>query len=39
MRRAIVTGANSFVGSAVIRELLAHDVFVTALCREGIVNV
>ena len=35
MKHAIVTGANSFVGSAVVRELLAHDVFVTALCREG----
>lgn len=35
MKHAIVTGANSFVGSAVVRELLAHDVSVTALCREG----
>ena len=34
MKRAIVSGANGFVGSAVIRELLAHDIEVVALVRN-----
>ena len=35
MKKAIVTGANSFVGSAVVRELLAREVEVFALVHEG----
>lgn len=35
MKHAVVTGANSFVGSAVVKELLAHKIMVTALCRIG----
>ena len=31
MKSAIVTGANSFVGSAVVKELLAHDISVCAV--------
>lgn len=35
MKKAIVTGANGFVGSALIQELLANGVEVIALDREG----
>lgn len=35
MKKAIVTGANGFVGSALIRELLSHGVEVVALDRTG----
>lgn len=34
MERVIVTGANGFVGSAVIRELIKNDVEVLALCHK-----
>lgn len=34
MEKAIVTGANGFVGSAVIRELIKNDVEVLALCHK-----
>lgn len=35
MKKAIVTGANGFVGGNLVRELLKHDVSVIALDREG----
>lgn len=35
MKRAIVTGANGFVGGAVVRELLTHGYEIYALDREG----
>ena len=34
MKKVIVTGANGFVGSAVIRELIKNDVEVLALCHK-----
>lgn len=35
MRKVIVSGANGFVGGALVRELAAHNVEVIALVREG----
>lgn len=35
MKKAIITGANGFVGSAVVKELLQHDYQIFALDREG----
>ena len=34
MKNAIVTGANGFVGSAVVKELLAHDIGVCAVVHK-----
>lgn len=38
MRRAIVSGANGFIGSALVRELIQHGVHVWALVRNGRSN-
>lgn len=35
MKKVIVSGANGFLGSALVRELLAHKIEVIALVREG----
>lgn len=35
MRTAVVSGANGFVGSAVVRELLANNYRIVALVRDG----
>lgn len=35
MKRAIISGANGFVGGAVVRELLQNDYEILALDREG----
>ena len=35
MKKAIITGPTGAVGVSLIHELLAHDVEVTAVCREG----
>ena len=39
MKKAIVTGANGFVGSAVCRELVLHGIEVIALVREKSDNI
>lgn len=38
MKKAIVSGANGFVGSAVVKELLANDIEVIALVRNQHAN-
>ena len=35
MKKAIVTGATGFLGSALVKELTENDIFVYALCRKG----
>ena len=35
MKKALVTGANGFVGSALVRELVKNNVEVIALDRDG----
>ncbi len=35
MRKALVTGANGFIGSALVRELLAHGIEVIAVVRKN----
>lgn len=39
MKTAIVSGANGFIGGAVVKELLANDYFVYALCQSGYTDV
>lgn len=39
MKKAIVSGANGFVGGAVVQELLANGYCVYALCQAGCENV
>ena len=39
MKRAIVTGANGFIGSALVNELLANGVFVYALVHKSADNL
>ena len=39
MKKAIVTGANGFVGSAVVSELLKHGIEVLALGRKPLEEV
>ena len=34
MKRAIVTGANGFIGSNLVNELLSHDIEVIAVVRN-----
>lgn len=38
MKTVIITGANGFVGGALVRELLKHDYKIYALDREGMNN-
>lgn len=38
MKKALVTGANGFVGSALVRDLVANGIEVVALDREGCNN-
>lgn len=38
MKRVIISGANGFVGGALVRELLQHDYEIYALGREGCTN-
>jgi len=35
MKRAVVTGANGFVGSHIVKELIANGIFVIAVHRKG----
>ena len=35
MKKALVTGANGFVGSALVKDLIANNIEVIALDREG----
>lgn len=35
MKTAIITGANGFIGSALVKELIQHDYRVYAVCREN----
>ncbi|MDR2884070.1 MAG: NAD(P)-dependent oxidoreductase [Deferribacteraceae bacterium] len=35
MQTVVVTGANGFIGSAVVKELLSHDVYVIAVSRKS----
>lgn len=38
MKKVVITGANGFVGNALVKELLNHGVEVIALAREGARN-
>lgn len=38
MRKVIITGANGFIGSNVVKELLKHNITVIALDRDGCNN-
>ena len=39
MKSAIVTGANGFIGTALVRELTAHGVHVFAVIKDANENI
>ena len=39
MKKVIITGPTGAVGVSLIEELIAHDIYVTAVCRENSQNI